>query len=129
MRVDLRVTYGDGSEEVIASDTTWKVTTSGPTRYDSYYLGETYDARREMPGWRDPGFDDGSWPGARTVAGPSGALRAETHEPIAEVATRASGSRREPRPGIVVYDVGQNLTGWADDGRSATRHGHRDLLQ
>ena len=114
LRADLRITYRDGSEEVIASDTTWKVTTSGPTRYDSYYLGETYDARHEMPGWREPEFDDGSWPSARAVDGPSGALRAETHEPIAEVATRAPGSTREPRPGIVVYDVGQNLTGWAE---------------
>ena len=50
LRADLHVTYADGSEDVIASDASWKVSVDGPTRYDSYYLGETYDARRAIAG-------------------------------------------------------------------------------
>jgi alpha-L-rhamnosidase len=114
LRLDLRISYADGSDEVVASDATWKVSTDGPTRFDSYYLGETFDARREIPGWRGTGFDDRAWGDARAVDGPAGVVRAEMHEPIAEVDTRAPGTRHEPRPGIVVYDVGQNLTGWAE---------------
>ncbi|HEX8119031.1 MAG TPA: alpha-L-rhamnosidase N-terminal domain-containing protein, partial [Pyrinomonadaceae bacterium] len=57
LRLDLYVTYTDGSEQVISSDGTWKVSADGPVRYDSYYLGETYDARREIAGWDAPGFD------------------------------------------------------------------------
>ena len=99
---------------MIASDGTWKVSTGGPTRFDNYYLGETYDARREIPGWNQPKFDDSSWTAARMVDGPTGVMRAETHEPIEIVATRPAGTRSEPLPGVIVYDIGQNLTGWAE---------------
>jgi len=74
LRADLRITYTDGTEEVIGSDATWKVSVDGPTRFDNYYLGETFDARREKPGWNEPGFDDRAWAGAREVDGPSGEI-------------------------------------------------------
>ena len=114
LRLDLHVTYEDGSEDVIVSDRSWKVSVDGPTRFDNYYLGETYDARREIAGWPRPGFDDAAWAAARVVDGPTGVMRAETHEPIEIVATRPAGTRSEPLPGVIVYDVGQNLTGWAE---------------
>jgi len=113
LRLELHVAYADGSGQVIASDETWRASVAGPTRYDSYYLGETYDARREIAGWDRPGFDDAAWPAARIVDAPAGTLRAQGHEPIRVVATRPPGPRREPSPGVFVYDVGQNLTGWA----------------
>ena len=114
LRLELHVAYEDDSEQVVVSDDTWRVTVAGPTRYDSYYLGETYDARREIPGWDRPGFDDSSWAAARVVEAPAGTPRAQAHEPIRVVGTRPPGSRREPTPGVFVYDVGQNLTGWAE---------------
>ena len=52
LRLDLHVTYTDGTEEVVASDDSWRVSVDGPRRYDSTYLGETYDARREIAGWK-----------------------------------------------------------------------------
>jgi alpha-L-rhamnosidase len=113
-RVDLRLSYEDGSEDIVATDASWKLSTDGPTRFDNYYLGETYDARREIAGWREPGFDDRAWTAARVVDGPAGVLRAEIHEPIAVVDRRGAGTRTEPLAGIVVYDIGQNLTGWAE---------------
>jgi alpha-L-rhamnosidase len=114
LKLDLYITYTDGSEQLVHSDATWKVSTSGPTRYDSYYLGETYDARREIAGWNRPGFNEASWSGARLVSAPKGVLRAQAHEPIRVVSVRPSGRRSSPAPGIVVYDTGQNLTGWAE---------------
>jgi alpha-L-rhamnosidase len=113
LRLDLYVTYTDGSEDVVSSDASWKVTVAGPRRYDSYYLGETYDARRELRGWRDAAFDDSRWAAARLVASPAGVLRAQPSEPTRVVAERPPGARTEPQRGIVVFDVGQNLTGWA----------------
>ncbi|MBV8859035.1 MAG: family 78 glycoside hydrolase catalytic domain [Acidobacteria bacterium] len=114
LRLDLYITYRDGTEQLVSSDETWKVSTAGPTRYDSYYLGETYDARREINGWNRPGFDDAAWEAARVVEAPAGVLRAETHEPIRVVDVRPPGTRTEPAPGVFVYDTGQNLTGWAE---------------
>jgi alpha-L-rhamnosidase len=113
LRLDLHVTYADGSETLVRSDDSWKVSVDGPTRYDSYYLGETYDARREIAGWDRPGFDDARWAAARVVEAPAGALRAQVQEPIRVVDKRAPGTRSEPSPGVFVYDIGQNLTGWA----------------
>ena len=113
LRLDLYVTFEDGSEQVVSSDASWKVSVAGPTRYDSYYLGETYDARRELKGWERPGFDDAGWPAARVVEAPAGTLTAQTNEPIRVVGDRGPGARTEPSPGVFVYDLGQNLTGWA----------------
>ena len=28
-----------------------------------FLMGESYDARKEMPGWTEPGFDDSGWYG------------------------------------------------------------------
>jgi len=114
LRLDLDITYEDGSAQRIRSDDTWKVSVDGPVRFDSLYIGETFDARRRIPGWDRPGFDDSSWSPARVVDPPAGVLRAQSHEPIRVVGTRPPGTRSEPEPGVVVYDVGQNLTGWAE---------------
>ena len=114
LRADLHVTYGDGSEDVIASDGSWKASADGPTRYDNFYLGETHDARRETAGWTEPGFSDAGWGAARVVQAPTGVMRAERHEPIRIVSRREPGTRREPVPGVIVYDIGQNLTGWVE---------------
>lgn len=113
LRLDLVITYTDGTEQIVASDSSWRVDVGGPLRYDSFYLGETYDARRERRGWDAPDFDAGAWSPARVVSGPAGVLRAETAEPTRVVATRAAGKRTEPARGVIAYDVGQNLSGWA----------------
>jgi alpha-L-rhamnosidase len=114
LRLELHVTYADGSEEAIRSDASWRASTDGPRRYDSLYLGETYDARREIPGWNLSGFDDSGWAPARVVEGPAGALRAPQQEPIRVVDVRPPGQPTERPGGVIVYDVGQNLTGWAE---------------
>ncbi len=113
LRLDLYVKYADGTEQVIKSDGSWKVTTDGPTRYDGYYLGETYDARREIPSWDGPNYDDSAWPPARVVTAPRGVLRAETEEPTREVAHSSPGPRANPKPGIYVWNTGLQRAGWA----------------
>jgi alpha-L-rhamnosidase len=114
LRLDLRVAHTDGTETLVSTDDSWKASIDGPTRYDSYYLGETYDARREIPGWDGPGFDASGWAAARVVEAPAGTMRAQVQEPIRVVDKRAPGTLRESTPGVFVYDVGQNLTGWAE---------------
>ena len=36
----------------------WKVTGEGPIQEADLLMGEAYDARKAMPGWSSPGFDD-----------------------------------------------------------------------
>lgn len=117
--LQLHVRHDDGSETLVTSDPAWRVSVAGPRRYDSYYLGETYDARREIRGWEGSAFDDTAWTSARAVRAPAGTMRAQAHEAIAVISERLAGTRSEPSPGVFVYDVGQNLTGWAEIGVTA----------
>ena len=53
----LRIELADGTTQTLGTDVSWK-TGPGPIQRNSVYLGEVYDARREQPGWDQPGFDD-----------------------------------------------------------------------
>ena len=57
----LELEYDDGSRDTIVTDPTWKVTGDGPIWQADILMGEVYDARREMAGWDQPGFDAASW--------------------------------------------------------------------
>ncbi len=57
----LELEYDDGSRDTIVTDSTWKVTGAGPIWQADILMGEFYDARREMTGWAQAGFDDSDW--------------------------------------------------------------------
>ena len=107
----LEVEFTDGTRQVIASDASWK-TGEGPIRFDSIYLGEIYDARREVPGWDAPGFDDSGWRRAATATEPIGRLRAQAQPPIRVTKTLKPVNVTEPKPGVFIVDLGQNFAGW-----------------
>ena len=58
---ELHLSYEDGTSEIIKSDDTWKTFIDGPYLSNNIYTGDIYDARKEIPGWDKPGFDDRSW--------------------------------------------------------------------
>lgn len=66
----LHIVYEDGTQQVIPTDPTWRVS-EGPLT-DMVYSGEHYDARAEQPGWCSPGFDDSSWKQAAPRRAPGG---------------------------------------------------------
>ncbi len=110
----LRLEYGDGLFEIISTDTNWRATTAGPVTYANFYGGEDFDARRarELRGWDQPGFDDSAWAPAAAAPGPGGRLRGATHgsPPFRAFETFAPVAVRELRPGVRVYDFGQNAS-------------------
>jgi alpha-L-rhamnosidase len=112
MWLQLEVEYADGTSERIVSDDTWKLTTQGPIIANNEYDGEEYEARREMPGWAAPGFDDKGWLQAKLVGAPSGELRTEPMNPIRVTGNIKPIAITEPKPGMFVYDFGQNFVGW-----------------
>lgn len=63
LKVKLLVRYTDGTTQSIVTrpDGSWKATDTGPYRADDIYDGQTYDARRELPGWTSSGYDDSAW--------------------------------------------------------------------
>ncbi|RKX47267.1 MAG: rhamnosidase, partial [Verrucomicrobia bacterium] len=112
--LQLEITYADGSSETILSDEAWKVTPDGPIRASSIYDGEEYDARMEMPGWDKPGFDDNGW-GRVEVSSDRGSaiLVPKPFAPVRATETLAVKEVTEPEPGRFVFDLGQNMVGWA----------------
>jgi alpha-L-rhamnosidase len=111
--VQLRVELAGGESVVILSDGTWK-TAPGPITFSSTYGGEDFDARREPQGWDRSGFDDSNWAAAVVVAGPGGAFTPEIAPPIRVMHTYTPVKISQPKPGITVYDLGQNFAGWPD---------------
>ncbi len=109
--LQLELTYADGSRGVIASDGAWKVA-PGPIVFSSTYGGEDYDATLEMAGWDAVGFADSAWSLAKVAAGPGGVLEAEVAPPIRVMETYTPVKKTEVKPGVVVYDLGQNFAGW-----------------
>ncbi|MGZ9224811.1 MAG: alpha-L-rhamnosidase N-terminal domain-containing protein, partial [Anaerolineales bacterium] len=65
--------YIDGSQEIIASDKSWKITQS-PILESDMLMGESYDARRELTDWCNPDYNDVSWWTAEVFAGKDAAL-------------------------------------------------------
>src|SRR5262249_8855528 len=76
------------------------------------YDGEEYDARMEPAGWSRAGFDDSKWEPAEVVAAPRGALVAQMAEPLRVTETLKPASVKRLRPGVYIFDMGQNMVGW-----------------
>ncbi|MGH7952283.1 MAG: family 78 glycoside hydrolase catalytic domain [Limisphaerales bacterium] len=112
MLLKLRVEYTDGSTSEIVSDELWKLATNGPIVANNDYDGEDYDARKEFPGWSNPGFNDSKWQSAQPAAVPPGKISAQMIEPIRVTQTLKPISMNEVSPGVFIYDMGQNMVGW-----------------
>ena len=132
----LVVTYADGSSDsVVTNDRTWKYYGHGPLVYASLDFGEVYDATREraVDRWSTSAYDDRRWKPAVAVplegtafvgedvgfAGrPSPPLTYERLSLVGQVGDTAGLFRtlvaqrvKEVRPGVFVYDLGQNIVG------------------
>ncbi|OFX31867.1 MAG: hypothetical protein A2W90_18730 [Bacteroidetes bacterium GWF2_42_66] len=107
----LHLTFSDGKREIIISDETWKVF-SGPVIANNIYAGEQYDARLEKTGWDTPGYDDSSWEKVMIVESPGGRLVSQQLPPIKRMQTIKPVALNNPKPGIYIYDMGQNFAGW-----------------
>jgi len=107
----IEIEYEDGARERIASDETWRGAWS-PITSSCIYDGEVYDARLEQEGWDRAGFDAGAWKQVNVVAAPGGRLVPVPHEQEKVTEIVRPVSVNEPQPGVFVYDLGRNMTGW-----------------
>lgn len=108
----LEIAGEDGSVTTVATGPDWKVR-GGPVLRNNIYLGEVYDARREIPGWDSPGASEAGWSPAVLCPGPSGSLRAQPQPPIRVTARFRPVRVGAPRPGVAIFDFGRNFAGWA----------------
>ncbi len=131
----LVITYADGSEETLVTDPeTWQYFGDGPIVYSSFFQGEVYDARKEslVEGWSDPSFNASNWKKAvevnqdNTIAKDraieqngmpavndfsSLKMIGQFGQTVKKIDELTALSMEEVRPGVYVYDMGQNMVG------------------
>jgi alpha-L-rhamnosidase len=112
MALQLFVEYTDGTQDVIRTDDTWKVTTDGPILSNNEYDGEEYDARKEMKGWNTTNFDDKNWVNARYVQEPGGFYEGQMTPNMKIMGEVKPISIKATAKGTYILDMGQNMVGW-----------------
>ena len=110
LRAQLRIEHTDGSVEWVNTGANWQATTSDILSSE-LYDGETQDARLKQPGWDTAVFNAGQWKNAIAIDPKRIAILAQDFEPIRVEKTIAPKSMTEPKPGVYVFDFGQNLAG------------------
>ena len=112
----LNIELEDGSTETVLTDSSWQATNRGPIRRAGIYFGETYDGTKEMSGWDRPGFAADGWSPVAASPEPENiekaVLVAQPNEPIRVVQELRPVRMTEPKPGVYVFDMGQNMVGW-----------------
>ena len=108
----LEITPASGAARQVVTDGSWRVTRNGPIRSSDILEGEVYDARQEMPGWDRTGFDDATWTAASVAANVTTQLVAQPNEPVRITQDIKPVAFAEPKPGVYVFDLGQNMVGW-----------------
>lgn len=142
--------YADGTTTTIVTDPeTWKFFGQGPVCYGSFFQGEVYDATREQltAGWSSPAYDDASWEQAQvvplegTVSEEGGGnspwvndysdyhLYAQYGQTVHAVRELTAQSVEEVRPGVFVYDMGQNMVGVPHISLSGIKPGTKIVLR
>jgi alpha-L-rhamnosidase len=111
LRAQLRIEHTDGTVEwVAATDASWKASTMD-ILHSEIYDGESQDARLKQTGWDTATFDGGAWKSAVAIDPKPVRIEAEDFQPIRVEKTLESKAFNEPKPGVYVYDFGQNFAG------------------
>lgn len=111
VRAVLHLRYAGGDVERVVTDATWRIH-DGPTVFDDLYGGEAYDARRAVPGWDTPGFDDEGWAAASVAPGPRGVLVNQRQQPVEVIGSLPAVEVTEPEPGVYVVKFPRVIAGW-----------------
>lgn len=105
----LKISYKDGTEENIITDSSWK-TSPSPITFSNIYGGESYDARMEQKDWNNSHFNDMAWTNAQIVNAPLGKLCSEVDYPVALTDTFTVKKVWEVGQETFMYDFGQNAS-------------------
>ena len=110
MLCELRLTYADGTEAIVATDETWR-TATGPYTYNNLYSGDKYDARLEEAGWNAAGFDDSRWEPAVLTSAPAPLLTAQQMPAIRVTEELKPVSMKAFSDRLYVFSFAKNFAG------------------
>jgi alpha-L-rhamnosidase len=109
LRAELRIEHVDGSVEWVVTDASWKAHTSY-ILHSELYDGESQDARMKQPGWDTASFADAKWESVATIDPKPIFIDAQDYPSIHAERTMEAKSVTEPKPGVYVFDFGQNMS-------------------
>jgi alpha-L-rhamnosidase len=109
---ELHMFYAGGTNQVIASDSSWKAG-FGPIRQSDIQSGEVYNAQLETRGWDSPGYSNASWTLVTTGATVIPLIVAAPAEPVCTNQQIVPTAITQPQSGVYVVNFGQNFAGWA----------------
>jgi alpha-L-rhamnosidase len=111
----LHLEYADGRIETIVSDETWKAS-QGPVCYSDFLMGELYDARLELNGWAEPGFDASRWQPVEVFSPDPRPPRLEAARApqVREIVRFPGQYLHRAKTGGHIYDLGQNIAGYCE---------------
>ena len=104
--MQLDVKMKNGEHICIVSDKNFR-TADSPIVFSSACCGEIYDARREIPGCTDAGFDDSDWKIPIISCGPGGEFKTTQMPPIRKI-KEITGAEISPK----IFDFGEVTAGY-----------------
>ncbi|MBE0655203.1 MAG: family 78 glycoside hydrolase catalytic domain [Bacteroidales bacterium] len=118
----LKIEYADGTSEILVTDGEWKHTYSGPIREADIQQGEIYDARMEMTGWANYGYDETGWSLPQIVIDAANnikygaAIQVQAHpaQPVRKTETREPVEVTDVGGGRYVVKFDQQMSGWIE---------------
>jgi alpha-L-rhamnosidase len=107
----LEIEYTDGGRQTVVTDKSWKAA-YGPLFESDFLMGETYDSRKEAPGWCTYRFSDSAWETVTVTDKIEGRLQSYPGVTVQKILEIKPKKLTEPRKGAYVFDMGQNFAGW-----------------
>lgn len=109
--LQLEIEFTDGTKQLVQTDGSWKYQL-GPIISSDLYNGENYDARLELSGWSENGYNSSNWKDVAVI--PAGKEQIEASiSPLARKHEEIKPKQIITTPkGETVIDFGQNLVGW-----------------
>lgn len=135
----LVLTYEDGKEQtIVTTPDLWQYSNEGPVIYSSFFQGEVYDARKEQKNWSTIDCDLSNWSQCVEIALENHVfpfdysdlkLIGQISESVNPVTELTAISVKEVRPGVFIYDMGQNFAGVSAISLSGMKPGQRITMR
>jgi len=110
LRAQLRIEREDGSVEWVSTDAGWKADTSY-ILHSELYDGETQDLRQSQRTWNRTGEGADFGNQVDIIHPKEIRIEAQDFEPIRVDQIVVEPRKTEPKPGVFIYDYGQNMAG------------------
>jgi alpha-L-rhamnosidase len=109
-KAQLRIEHEDGSVDWVATDASWRADTSY-ILHSELYDGETQDLRRLPETWNRIGAGATKGEPVEIIHPKQVSIEAQNFEPIRVEKMLTGPKMTEPKPGVFIYDFGQNMAG------------------